>query len=248
MKTLIRFGLLVLCLGFAVDSASAQPPTGGRQSGGRQGGGTQQASPTQLLRSKTVQDALDISEEQLEKVKAWSEKFQSEARAKVQEMLKDVPREQMREKFGEIQEKMSEEMEQGLSKVLTEKQMTRLHEIEMQLQGTAALSMKKVREKLKLSDEQKEKLTDLGEQARTESRELMQELGLGGSERPAADVMEKFRAKFNSLRKSADKKMGEVLTKDQKAAWEKMTGEKIDVEKVRQEMTPERRPRNNNDR
>ena len=38
--------------------------------------------------------------------------------------------------------------------------------------------------------------------------------------------------------------MGEVLTKDQKAAWEKMTGEKIDVEKVRQETTPERRPRN----
>ena len=192
MKTLIRFGLLVLCLGFAAESAYAQPPGGGRPGGGRQGGGMQQAGPTQLLRSKTVQEALDISEEQLEKLKAWGEKFQSESREKMQELMKDIPRDQMREKFGEIQEKMNEEMEKGLSKVLTEKQMTRLHEIEMQLQGTAALSMKKVQEKLALSDEQKEKLTDLGEQARTESRELMQELGLGGSERPAADAIEKF--------------------------------------------------------
>ena len=251
MKTLIRFGLLALCLGFVIDSASAQPPRGGRggqQPGGRQGGGfggMQTNNSANLLRSKTVQDALNMTEEQIDKVQEWGKDFAATTQEKMREMMKDVPRDEMREKFAEFQAEMAKATNKGLSTILNDKQMARLQEINMQLQGMAALNDPKVQDDLKLTAEQKEQLTEVMTVSQSEQRELMQELGLGrGGERPDADKMADYRKKFESLRKSAEKKMNTILTPEQKTAWEKATGDKIDLEKVRSEITPQRRPRN----
>ena len=105
--------------------------------------------------------------------------------------------------------------------MLNDKQRGRLEEIKLQARGPAALADKELQDKLKLSDEQKSKLTDLAEARRKTVREAFQ--SAAGGDRTEA------RKKIAEASKESSTKMLDVLTTEQKEAFEKMQGKKLEL-------------------
>lgn len=92
--------------------------------------------------------------------------------------------------------------------------MVRLRQIAIQAAGPRALQDSEVASTLGLTDEQKEKITEINRDLRNGARDAM-----GGGDRAAAAK------KMADLRKgSMDKVMG-VFTDEQKTKWNEMTGE-----------------------
>jgi primosomal protein N' len=202
----------VLFLAFAVAlPALAQEKKkrpGGGAFGGFGGGGV-----ALLLTNADVQKDIGMTDAQKEAVKAFGEK--------------------QREMFQGFQNMSQEERQEAIKKIATEseklvkdlkpEQQTRLKQIQIQ-QGGIQIFANPDRAKaigltdddlakVKLSDEQKEKLTEINQKQQQEMRELFQ----GG-------FSEDTQKKMTALRKEyADKAIG-VLTDDQKKAYKEMSG------------------------
>lgn len=107
-------------------------------------------------------------------------------------------------------------IDKAIAGVLSDKQMSRLRQIELQQKGTGAYLDATIQEKLKMTDTQKDSIKTIVDDSRKELRELG--FGKGGRE------------KIDTIRKAAQEKIDEVLSLDQKAAWKKMVGETFKIE------------------
>jgi Spy/CpxP family protein refolding chaperone len=186
----------------------------------RQGGGF--GGP--LVLNPSVQKELKLTDEQVSKVK--------DALAKVREnhkddlaKLKDLSKEERREQGGKVFRAINEESNKAIAKVLDAKQSKRLKQIELQVSGFRAFNAPEVQKSLKLTDEQKDKLKTITEDANKQTRELFQ----GG-------FNEETQKKLAELRKETQGKALGVLTAEQKKTWKEMTGEPFEIKF-------ERRPR-----
>ena len=112
----------------------------------------------------------------------------------------------------------SEETTKAIEGALTPQQFGRLKEIAIQRAGTMALRDKGVQTALALTDEQKEKLTKIGQDAATKMRELRDEQD--------AQVR---REKGQAMQKETEAATLAVLTDEQKAKFDKMKGAKLDI-------------------
>lgn len=159
-----------------------------------------------LLGQKSVQDELKLSDEQKDKIKEFSakaiEKFQG---------LRDLSQEERQAKGREI----AEEAQKFVKETLKPEQAKRLHQIGLQQAGLLAFADPEVAKGLNLTDEQKDKLKTIGEDARKEMQDLRQS---GASREEMATKMREAR------QKNAEKAAG-VLTSEQKDKWKEMTGE-----------------------
>ncbi len=185
---------------FAVPTAWAQ--RGGPGGGGFDGGGLM------LLSQKSVQDELNLTEDQIKKLEAPFEK-QRESFGE----LRDLSREERQKRMAEVRE----QAQKAVSAILDEGQQKRLRQIALQVQGGQALTTSKVASALGLTDEQKEKIEEIQTSARDEMRGLFQ--GAADGDREAV------RMKFAEVRKATGKKLQGVLTAEQQARWKEMTGE-----------------------
>ncbi len=196
------FTTLMLTVAFAVP-ALAQPP-GGRGMGMGMGG-------AMLLGNKSVQEELKLTEEQLTKVKDYGEKMRAN-----RPMFDPQDREKMQEAF----KKMREEGDKFVKETLTADQAKRFKEIELQQGGIlAAANNEETAKALKITDDQKEKLKEIGQTLFKDRQELRQ----GGGD-PAEN-----RKKGQALQKEAAAKAMETLTSDQKKSWEEMTGKPFEI-------------------
>lgn len=201
MKKMCRVALV-----FGLASLLAAPALAQRQRGNRQGPqGFGGGGELFLLTQESVQKDLKLSEEQVKKVQDLQAK-QREAR----QGLRDLSQEERRTKMQE----QAKESQKALKEVLDARQQTRLHQIGLQREGARALSRKDVAETLALSDEQKEKIKTIQEEARKEMGELR---GAGNNE--------DNRKKFAEIRKNTEEKVMGVLSAEQKTKLEKMKGE-----------------------
>jgi RNA polymerase sigma factor (sigma-70 family) len=126
-------------------------------------------------------------------------------------------------------QELSKEVDKAIEGILTTAQGQRLGEIALQLRGGHALGDPEVAKALQLTKDQTEKLQEIQQEAMKEMQKIgLQAMGdaVRGGPNPAAfqktsgQVAEKMKALWNDL----GNRLLEVLTPEQKAEWQKLTG------------------------
>jgi len=221
--------------------AIGQPPSGGfgRGPGGAGGppGGPGGMGPgggdpsLRLLGMPEVQKELELMDDQIAKLKAVDDDYRQK-RQKEMAGLRELPRDQVRAKFTEMQEKQKAWREEALKKVqeiLLPPQYDRLHEISLQVRGVSALADPKVQEEIGLSEEQKNKLKEIRDKVETQVRAMFE--GMRGQ--PPEQIrarMTESREKMRTLRKDIEDQTLQVLTAAQRDKFEQLKGKKIDIQ------------------
>jgi len=168
-----------------------------------------------LLRQKSVQKELGLSDDSAKKVMTFTE-AQSEAAGKALG-LGDAER---KEAFG----KLAKENEKFLTDTLDAKQSKRLDQITMQFTALTQLTKPEMVKELKLSEDQVKKLKDLQTEARKALRDLIESKESEGKNE-----------KLAKLRETARMKTLDVLTDDQKTRVREMVGPPFEGEIVFEE-------------
>jgi Spy/CpxP family protein refolding chaperone len=212
--------LAVLCLAVAVVALAAPDVRAqGRKGGGRFGRGGGFGPLALAATQKSVQEELKLSEEQVTKLKDAAEQQRGSFKG-----FKDLSKEERQQKAAE----RAKAADKALAGILNPNQYKRLKQISLQLRGADALADPTVAEAIKLSDDQKEKIKTIREEARNEMRTLFK-----------SDDKEAARQKIADLRKATQHKVLGVLTDEQKTTWKEMTGAPF-TGKI---TPPQRRPR-----
>jgi Spy/CpxP family protein refolding chaperone len=157
-----------------------------------------------LLRQKSVQDDLKITEAQSRKIHAFADKQWK----KVQTLRNSSEDERDRE-F----EAMAKANQEFLQNTLMPQQQKRLNEIAMQVAGLLWVMRSDVATSLNLTDEQKQKIRQLHREAHKEAQEALR------SNNGTVEA-----EKSREMRQSNRKRLMSVLTDEQKAKWREMTG------------------------
>lgn len=242
---MMKLAKWVMVAAFAVavvGEAAAQRQPGGRGGqrgqGGQRGFGQQSIFMTALTNAE-LQKELKITDEQKKGLKPVMEQADALAKER-QEAFSggNFDREKM-QAIMEKGQKLAEEAKAVAEKVLSADQVKRAKQIEVQMMGMRALSNEEVAGKLKLTDEQKEKLQAINMEFGEQSRDLRQEYGIrgfggggGGGEPPSPEKMAEYQKKNKALTDETMGKVMAVMTDEQKTMWKDMTGEPFDVAKL----------------
>ncbi len=202
-------------LSVAILAVFAMSSTVNAQGPGRGFGGFGQGAYL-LLGNKGVQKELKLSDETSEKVT----KLVEEWRGKIRDKMEGLSQEERREKGLAISKEINDEAKTATKDLLSAEQHARLEQISLQQRGLQAFADAHVQEKLKLSDEQKDKIKEIGEGVRTQVADLRSAFQ---SDREGA--MQKLAA----IRKESFEKVHALLSDDQKKAWKELTGEPYEV-------------------
>ena len=172
---------------------------------------------------KAVQKELELTDDQ----KSSVQKFQQDMMAEMGNMrgqFQGMSPEDIQAKMAEI----AKDHRKKIADILLQPQMDRLDEISLQWgmqQGAAGtLSRDDIAAKLTLTDDQKSKLKDIGDEAQAKVMELFSG-GPPADDQERQDRMKKMQD-FGTEQK--DKSLA-VLTDEQKSKLEKMEGKKFDV-------------------
>lgn len=204
------------------------------QRGRRGGRGFSTIPKAALLGSEQVQKELNITEEQKDQIEeiVKSSLPPRGSRESIQKLF-ELPKEERQKKIDEFREKMAKAAEEAGKKVaavLDETQNKRLGEIVLQMRGTSALSDKEVAAKLKVTDEQQQKIKDLAEVQREMQRELYDSIREAFRNQDR-DKIGELRKKGADLRTETQKAVLEVLTADQKSQFEQLKGKKFELDR-----------------
>ncbi len=205
-----------MALAFAITAglSTAAQAQGGRGMGmGMMGGGIN------LLANKSVQKELKLSDEQVEKVEKAATEIREKMMEKGQE-LRELEGEERQEKMQALMKEMATESRKVTDDVLKPEQAKRLEQISLQQRGTSAFADPELQTKLKMTDEQKNKVKDLNDEAMAAMQELRQGF---------ADDREGTMKKMQDLQKETSGKAMALMTDDQKALWKDMTGEPFTI-------------------
>ncbi len=216
-------GLLVVGM-FSLAQAQFRPGGGG-------GGG-----PSGLVSNKAVQEDLKLSEEQVTKLKDWSESFKKKAA----EIRKDKGVEFGKGGFGKIDEEMRKKMDEAnteiskvaykeLGDVLKPEQITRLKQISVQQQGTTAFTAAEVVDALKLTAAQKDSVKGITGDLQKETREIFGDFTKGKFD---IEKMQENQKKVSKLQKEYMGKIEDLLDDSQKKTWKDLKGEAFDLTKL----------------
>jgi hypothetical protein len=221
-----KYSVLILgvILGVAILASTswAQPPGGrqGRGMGPMGGGGAM--GLLALLNNEKVQKELELVDDQKTKLKTLGE----ETRTAMMESfgaLRDLSDEERGPKMEQLMKENQEKTQKKLAEILMPNQLVRIKQIQLQAEGAMALlNNSDVAKELVITDEQKKKLTEIRDELMTKMREARQEMqGLSQEER---------QAKMAKMRTDQNAKLMEVLTQEQRDKFEKMKGEKVDID------------------
>lgn len=244
---LYRLGLAALAVAVVSMSVNAQPPGGGRGGPGGPGGGPGfggrgpgGGGTLGLLMIPQVREELDVTDEQMEKLRQKGEQLREQMRGLFpdREALANLSDEERRARFEKAREESEKKVNAALKEVLVPAQIERLEQIELQQQGTRALLTDKVVKALKITPEQKTKLEKIGDEGREQMRGMFEGMrGLRDMPQDQRDKkMAELREKGDQLRKESEKKAMAVLSDDQKTALGKMMGKPFEMPR------PEGRP------
>jgi Spy/CpxP family protein refolding chaperone len=241
-------GAIAIVLAFSMGAvATAQPP--GRGPGGPGGPGGFGMMPggggsqmIRLLGLPEVQQELELVDDQKNKLKGVEDDLRQRAQ-KEMAGIRDLPQEERRAKFDEMQKKAKtwgDEAQKRIEEILLPHQMDRLHEISLQVslqvRGASALADPKIQAELGLNEQQKTKLRDLSERTQKEVRGLWEGLRELPEEARRAKMAEN-REKTQKITKDASDQALATLNPQQRAKLEEMKGKKVDIQ------FPQRGPR-----
>ena len=183
---LVMVGILALAA-WGGSTASAQERQGGQRGrGGRgpgfgmlgmMGGGGGGLLP--LLQSETVQKDLELTTEQVDKVKDLAKSAMKDLMPKL-EGLRDLSQEDRRAKLKDLRPKLEaqgQETKKKIEAILTPKQMERLKGIRLQVLGAGAFNDPEVVKALNLTDEQTDKIKKIVKETIDKVAELTKGVG-----------------------------------------------------------------------
>jgi Spy/CpxP family protein refolding chaperone len=204
-----------------VTAAEAQAAAGRGARRGRIPMMGQRASLVALLNLEAVQKELKLTEEQVTKVQEATKNLRAEMREQ-RAALRDITNPQERRaKATALSAELDRKARQALRDVLSREQWMRLFQIRIQVGGTlAALTNPRLAARLKLTDEQNQKLAEIQKTTQAKTSAIMGELSTLSQE----ERTEKL-AEVRKLRQKADQDALAVLNADQKEAFNKMKGE-----------------------
>ena len=232
-RSLLLFTVCAAVVAFA-QIAEAQPPGGGRGRGfggfgfGGGGGGLDKVT---LVGLEQVQKEIQLEGEKLTAVKELVGKFQEESRGlftgagNFREMSADERAAAM-EAIGKKRAELIKKNEPELAKILTEEQMTRLSQIEVQVKGTQALTDEGIAKKLEITPEQKGKILTIQE----EMAQAREEIFSAGRD-AGPDGFAQIREKSQALQEKTDGQLMAVLTDAQKTAFSEMKGKPFEFDR-----------------
>lgn len=223
-----RIVLATLLTGALVGMAFAQPPAGGWRGQGGQPPGPPAGAPMMfarggpmmmvfLLNNRQVQQELKLTEEQRDKVSALSEQLREKFRGLGQELSGLSPEE--REKRIKA---VNEEIEKELAKVLKKEQLQRFRQIELQVEGLAALARPEIAKQVGLTEGQQQQIREILREANEKRRALFQQ-------GPPADRQAMFK-EMQKIRQWVDEQIGKLLTGQQRKKWQELIGEPFKLE------------------
>jgi len=195
---------------------------GGRGGGGSmfgRGGGDMTMS---LLRIEAVRTELEISPDQEEALTKMQEQGRPERPNADFRNMSEEERTEFFEKMRKQAEERNTKMKEQLEEVLFPEQLERLQQINIQLQGIAALQNAEVAKELKITEAQKKELEEVRAGLMEKMRDGMRELFSSGSR-------EGIREKMEKMRDDMEGDVLAVLTSDQKKKFEEMKGEKFEM-------------------
>jgi Spy/CpxP family protein refolding chaperone len=202
LPSLLSLVLLGALAGCHKSTADDPPPRQFGPGGGGRGG-------FNLITIEAVQKELALTAKQKESVQKISADFRSS--------MSDLSQEDRQAKMPELRKAMDDK----IGAVLNAKQNARLKEIQVQVQGTAALATKEVAEALKLTEDQVSQITKLVDALQSDIRDTFQVAG--------QDNFAQARDEVAKLRQESNDKILAVLDSDQKAGFVKMQGAKFDL-------------------
>ena len=206
-----------------VAAAQLQAAEGPRRGPGR---GFSRGSLLGLLRLEQVQKEMNLNEEQTAKVKELVEKLGAEMREQYTALREIEDRQERMTKMTELGDQFDDKVREQLRDVVEREQMMRLYQIRMQVRPVVdSLSNRYVVHRLELTEEQQKKVAEIAQETQAEQSELFAAMR-DASDEQRAEVFRKYR----QLRSDADEKALAVLTAEQKEAFEKMKGKKIELE------------------
>lgn len=188
-----RLAVFVVAM-IAVAPVLAQP--------GGPGGGRFQLDLTNLLQNKSVQEELKLTEEQT---------------AKVKDLVDSI-----RKKVQEATSKIAAETIKG-GNVLTEAQVKRLMQIEVQQLGVNALARESIQKELGLSDAQVTKIKGEMEGMTKSLTDLRKDIGKDFKN------FKKMQEEGAKIRTATEEKLSGILTDSQKTKFLEMIGEKFEL-------------------
>jgi Spy/CpxP family protein refolding chaperone len=172
-----------------------------------------------------VQKELKLTEEQIGKVKAVSEKLRAEMSSQFAAAREIEDRAKRRAKTDELRDQLDRNAREQLGDTLSQEQMRRLFQIRMQVRPVVeSLARQRVAERLKLTDDQKKKVADINKDTQAKQSELFAALR-GASDERRTELFQKLR----QARADADQQALAVLTAEQKTAFQEMQGAKIEL-------------------
>jgi hypothetical protein len=219
------FGKFVLALGAVALLASPALAQQGKGRGGFGFGGM--GGGGQILTAPNVQKDLKLSDEQVGKVQATLREIR-EKHADDYAAIREASQEDRPAKSRALNEQVTGEIKKAMG--LSEEQSKRFDQISLQAQGLMAFLSPTVQEKVKLTDDQKEKIREIQQS----SFQAFQGVNLkDASEEERAE----FRKKMTATQKENMTKALAVLSDDQKKEWKALTGEPVEIN-----IPPFRRP------
>jgi len=182
-----------------------------------------------LLSTEKVQKELKLTDEQIEKVKQASEKVRKEMAEKFSGLRDVQDQKERRAKMVELLNQSDAQARKELGDVLPRDTWRRLSQIRLQVRGAAwALTNARTADRLKLTDEQKKKAAEIDKATQDKTFEVFSAMR-NLSEEERREKMAETGKKMQAIRSEADKKALDVLTAEQKEAFEKMKGEKFEL-------------------
>lgn len=227
---IVSIALVSLAAIALVNTAWAQPGPGGPRGPGfgRMPRMSLNMMYGMLLNSKTVQKDLDLVDDQKTKIKEINDKADA-ARGELFSGMRDLSQEERQARFAKMPE-IAEKTAKEIEGVLLPAQLTRLKGIAVQRMGVMALGDKGIQKDLKLTDEQASKIKAIGEEMMKKWTEKMPnrwDPNATPEERRKAG--EEMRKVGEELRAEGEKKAMEVLTAEQKTAFEKLKGKELKI-------------------
>lgn len=219
--------LIALMLGIAtLQSAWAQPPGGfggfGRGMGFGGGG-------LRLLSMVEVQKELKLNQGQIDKAKAKGDEISKSRREALEkaggfQALRDMSQEDREKLFQPFQDAEKK----AIDEILNTDQKKRHHQLEIQQTAqfsiAGAFARKDVAEAMKITDEQKEKLTAIQEESGQAMGEAFRSIGVAPQDM-TDDDRKKMQEKMAVIRKDTTAKCMALLTDEQKKTWKELVGE-----------------------
>lgn len=190
--------------------------------------------PISLVRNPNVREEIKLTDEQSIQIDEVFAKLTA-TRRESSAGLRGASVEERQKKFAEIQEKMkvqSEDANKEIEKALKPEQLARLEQISIQRQGLLALNNPSVAKKLKLTEEQLEKIAAVRSEGTKKRQQLIQDLRSGNLDRT------QLAGKIMEIQQQTEKAVMEALTMEQQTRFEQMQGEKFDFGRANARFLP----------